>query len=345
MLFYSNRDAENRHIVPYTKNIITNDIDAYKFNKGYQHVYNKKWVTDSQQHNFTNISSGFMDEIPLHFPVFIKPIMNLRGGNRDCYIIRNVNEFKKYSHREDMFWTPLYEGQEGSTDFLLDKGRILFQLSYTIEKLDDRILGMMTVISRENKCPSGIIEWVKHNLRDYSGPVNVQYIGDNIIEVGLRFDSGGNFIQWTNNRIIIEKINTYIDTGLWIPTNDRELYFEPRYICGCYKNYPIIYYLPAPLVIQLMKYHNIENYNFYVDLDKKGLKYLNLVDKDQKKLLKLKEQIEILMNISNIVFYILSSLIIILLILGKIPKILIMTTFLLYLTRFINPPKYLRRMW
>jgi hypothetical protein len=338
MLFYSNRDAENRHIIPYTKKLINNDIDAYHFNKGYEHIYDKKWVTESQ-----NNKCGFMNEIPIQFPVFIKPIINLKGGNRDCYIINNINEFNKYSNREDLFWSKLYEGEEGSTDFLLDKGKILFELSYKIEKIDGRILGMMTKISTNNKCPFEIIEWVKYNLRDYSGPVNIQYIGENIIEAGLRFDSGGNFIQWTNNKKLIEHINNYIDYGNWIPLHNNDYYFKDRYICGCYKDYPIIYYLPAPLVKRILKFYNVENYNFYIDVDKKGLKYLNIVDTDKEKLIKIKKMIEIIMNSANILIIFLVSLNIILLFLGKLSKILLVFTILIFFSRFINPPKYLRK--
>jgi hypothetical protein len=338
MIFYSNRDAENRHIVPYTKKLITNDTDAYEYNKGYENIYDKKWVTESQ-----NNKCGFMNEIPIEFPVFIKPIINLKGGNKDCYIVKNINEFNKYLNREDLFWSDLYKGEEGSTDFLLDKGKIIFQLTYNIQKVDGRILGIMTKISRENKCPYKIIEWVKYNLRDYSGPVNIQYIGDNIIEAGLRFDSGGNFIQWTNNKTIIERINNYIDSGYWIPLNDKDLYFKDRYICGCYKNYPIIYYLPAPIVEKILKSYNVENYNFYVDLDKDGLKYLNIVDTNREKLLKIKKIIEMCMNIANNLIIFLVSLNIVLLFLGKISKILIIITIMIFLSRFINPPKYLRK--
>lgn len=340
MLFYKNRDAQNRHIIPYTKNIITNDMDAYKAHPHMRHIYDKKWVTESQQNE-----CGFMSEKPIQFPVFIKPIKNLRGGNIDCFIIKNIQEFNKYSNRKDMFWSNLYDGHEGSTDFLVDKGRILFQLTYTIETLNNRILGMMTKISLHNKCPSNIEEWVKYNFRDYSGPVNVQYIGNNIIEAGLRFDSGGNFIQWTNNKTIIERINKFMDSGLWMPMTNNELYFKDRYICGCYKNYPIIYYLPAPLVIQILKYYKVENYNFYVDQDKDGLKYLNIVDTDKEKLLTIKNKIELIMNVMNNLFLFFISLNIVLLVLGKPSIFLFITTILLFITRFINPPKYFRRIF
>lgn len=339
MLFYSNRDAENRHILPYTKKIINNDTDAYHKHKDLVHIYDKKWVTESQ-----GIKCGFMNEIPSMFPVFIKPYINLKGGNLDCYIIENIDEFNKYSHRKDMFWTPLYKGDESSTDFLVDKGNILFQLTYSIEKLDDRILGMMTKISLDNKCPEKIQKWVSTNLSNYSGPVNIQYMGDNIIEAGLRFDSGGNFIQWTNNKTIIERINKFIDTGHWIHMKETELYFTPRYICGCYRNYPVIYYLPAPFVSAFVSLFNIENYNFYIDVDKGGLKYLNLVDYDKEKILFVKKIVEIIMNFMNIFILLLFSLFAVKIVYTyKLDFSLLLFITIIFLTRFINPPKYLRR--
>lgn len=339
MVFYSNTDAENRHIIPYTKNIINNDIDAYTKFRHLRHIYNKKWVTESQGNK-----CGFMNDIPESFPVFIKPYINLRGGNLDCYVIQNIDEFKEYSHRNDMFWTPLYDGNESSTDFLVHNGNILFQLSYEIEKLEDRILGMMTKISLDNMCPQQIQNWIQIHLSDYSGPVNIQYIGNNIIEVGLRFDSRGNFIQWTNNKTIIERINKFIDTGIWKSMSKQELFFTPRYICGCYKNYPVIYYLPAPIVKCIVYYLNIENYNFYVDVDKNGLKYLNIVDPDREKLKLAKTIVEICMNCMNIfILFLFSLLVMNFIYTQKINKQLLIITTLIFMTRFINPPKYIRR--
>lgn len=345
----SNQDAETRHIVPFSLQLVRNDADAHDRNPTLRHIYNKKWVTESQGN-----PTGTMKDIPQSFPVFAKPIVNLKGANKDCYVIKDKSEFLAHSHRDDMFWATEYQGQEGSTDFLIDHGRILFEQSYTIDKEPGTIAAIMTTISPYTKAPETIRHWVRTHLRGYSGPCNVQYIGDNIIEVGLRFDSGGNFLQWTNHAPIIHNINHFIETNQWSPMTSQHLTYKPRYIVGCYQSYPIIYYLPAPIVIAILRYYNVENYNFYVDLDKKGLKYLNIVDPNREKLARAKHTIEEMMNIANSFFLVAFSLLGLAIlhyctsnsprITSRQITILSVILFTLYSTRFINPPKYLRKM-
>ena len=69
-----------------------NDPEAYKAYPHFRHLFNKYLVTKSQ-----NVRCGKMHEIPKKFPVFVKPIVNLEGSNKDCYFVSNLDYFKTVS--------------------------------------------------------------------------------------------------------------------------------------------------------------------------------------------------------------------------------------------------------
>lgn len=347
---FDNRFGETLHSVPYSKKIINNDTDAYKYFKNYNYVYDKLWVAKTQ-----NLKCGKMNEIPREFPVFIKPIISLKGGNRECYKIDTMRQFNEYVDKDYLFWTEYIDKHEGSSDFIIDNGEILFELHYSIENEKNGFLQTVTKISPDNKCYPDIKRWLISNLGNYCGIVNLQYRGDVIIECGLRFDSGGNFIQFTNNGKIIKTINKFFEEGIWYDINKEDFYFEDRYIYKCSCPLPIIYYIPAPIIVLLMKLFNIQYYGFYIDETKNKMSFLNIVDTENniEKLEYLKSFFETSMFLLNRIFIIGFIAFTILFILmscikfNKKQKYTIKVSFvvfiLLYITRFINPPKYNRR--
>ena len=97
-----------------------------------------------------------------------------------------------------------------------------------------------------------------------------------------------------------------------------------------------------------MKNSNIQNWHYYIDVQKKGQKYLNIVDCDRDKLIQVKNKIEFGMNIMNWIF-ILTFLSIFVFILTsfvlkyKIPRhvcYIMLIIIILYSTRLINPYRY-----
>lgn len=348
MNIFKNRYAETQYKIPFTKKLITNDIDAYKHNPKHRYIYNKYWVTKSQ-----GIECGTMTQTPSreNFPVFIKPIINLRGGNRDCYKINTIEKFNQYKERDDMFWSIYINDKEASTDFLLHNGKIIFENTYLIENQKDSFLQNISRFSPNNTCPFNIKEWVQYNLSDYTGPVNIQYRGNKIIECGLRFDAAGNFIQWCGNSNIIYNINNFIEKGIWKTLTKQEMHFKDKYYIVCVKSYPIIYYIPAPLLLYITELNNIEKCKFYIDRTKDKITFFSMLDEDKEKLIKTKQTIELVMNLLNyffiigFLFYI--SLFVFLFFskknIHRNISITFMVFLLLFITRFINPPKYLRR--
>lgn len=353
MIFLNSREYEKRYIIEFHKELIKDDITAYSKYKKYNFVYDKFFVMKSQ-----GIECNTMDIIPLTFPVFVKPKINLKGGNRGCFVINNKNEFieirEKYKNKKteiikELFWSSVINGEEGSTDFIVSDGMIKYEIDYKIKKIPGSIIGIETIISNNNKTPDRVRKWLYKHLSGFTGIVNLQYIGDTIIEAGLRPDAGGRFIQWTENKTLIENINYFTETGKWIQRPENELKYDDVYVIGCYKDYPIIYYIPYPIVEKILKNNNIQNWHYYIDVQKNGKKYINIVDKNRDKLLKVKKIIENTMNLLNTMFiflflsifsYLIGSFIF-----GyKMSRQFYIITFfiiILYLTRIINPIRYI----
>jgi hypothetical protein len=353
MIFLSKNEYKNRFVLDYHKELINNDIDAYAKYPAYNFVYDKYFVMKSQ-----GVDSNTMNIIPLSFPVFVKPKINLNGGNRGCFIVNNKNEFikirEKYNNKEtetikELFWSSVIDGQEGSTDFIVANGIIKYELDYKIQKIPGSIIGIETLISNNNKTPVRVRNWLHKHLSTFTGIVNLQYIGNTIIEAGLRPDAGGRFLQWTQNKILIENINYFTETGRWIQRPDNELKFDDVYVVGCYKDYPIIYYIPYPIIEKIMKNNHVQNWHYYIDIQKNGKTYINIVDKNRNKLLKVKKIIETLMNILNIMFIALflsisAYLIGAFIFKYKIPLwfyFMIIIILIIYSTRIINPIRYI----
>ena len=85
-------------------------------------------------------------------------------------------------------WSEYINGKEGMTDFILKDGKILYQITYVYSKEQrGNIADIWKYISPKNKPPQKIIDWVKKYMKNYTGICNVQYRGDKIIEIGLRF--------------------------------------------------------------------------------------------------------------------------------------------------------------
>ena len=61
----------------------SNDLDSWLFNNKYREVYNKLWLSYTQ-----DIDCAPMGIYPNKYPVIIKPIINLYGMSRGFRIIK-----------------------------------------------------------------------------------------------------------------------------------------------------------------------------------------------------------------------------------------------------------------
>ncbi len=125
--------------------------------------------------------------MPPHFPIFSKPITNLRGMGTGSQIIRSAAQYKT-ALTPGHFWMELLRGAHVSTDVAVLHGRAVWWRHATgIPRpggtLDRWIIHAEPRPALEAYCAA----WIDANMPGYSGMMNFETIGGRIIEAHLRF--------------------------------------------------------------------------------------------------------------------------------------------------------------
>lgn len=166
--------------------IPTEDGDAWAWYPQYKWVYNKLAIAESQ-----DLSCAPHGLDPPSFPVFSKPIYNMRGMGAGSRVFRSLKEYKRHQ-RPGHMWMPLFEGEHVSSDAAVVKGEARWWRHTIGKSIGDGVFDYWTVLAVarpevERYCG----EWIARNLSGYTGMVNLETIGARIIEVHLRFSD-----QW-----------------------------------------------------------------------------------------------------------------------------------------------------
>ena len=162
--------------------IPTEDADAYRLYPGQRWVYNKLAVAESQ-----GLECGLHGMEPPQYPIFSKPVYNMRGMGSGSRILRSVKEYQRYN-QPGHFWMPLMEGEHLSSDVAVVNGTARWWRHVKGKALEGGTFDYWTVLAE----PRPEIEaycggWLKTHLAGYTGMVNLETIGGRIIEAHLRF--------------------------------------------------------------------------------------------------------------------------------------------------------------
>jgi hypothetical protein len=166
--------------------IPTEDGDAWRWYPDHKWIYNKLTVAESQ-----GFVCGPHGVEPPSFPVFSKPIYNMRGMGAGTRILRSLREYK-HQQRPGHMWMPLLEGEHVSSDVAVVDGRAVWWRHVTGKALEGQMFDYWTVLAEgKPEIESHCGDWLGRNLKGYSGMLNFETIGARIIEVHLRFSD-----QW-----------------------------------------------------------------------------------------------------------------------------------------------------
>lgn len=162
--------------------IPTEDGDAYVWYPAYKWVYNKLYVAETQE-----IPCGPHGIDPPSFPVFSKPIYNMRGMGAGTRLFRTLKEYK-HGQRPGHMWMALLDGEHVSTDVAIVDGEPVWWRHATGLPLEEGMFDHWVVWAEgrsglEKSCG----QWLRANLSGYTGMVNLETIGGRIIEAHLRF--------------------------------------------------------------------------------------------------------------------------------------------------------------
>ena len=332
------------------------DFDGQTLRKYRKHnyVYDKLLIARTQ-----GIHCGTMDSLLekepkyITYPIFIKPRYgNKSASSKNCFKIKSYNELEQYKNIPEIMWSEFISETEGMTDYFIHNGNIVHQITYVYsETQHGTVADDWKLISPKSKPPLVIDNWVKENMKGYSGACNVQYRGEKIIEVGLRLARGGAYIYSTNNQVLIKSINDLVNYNRWnYGLTPDDFNFREYYSFKCYTNTPIIYLYPQYLLDNIMDYNGCkEFYEYYFEPSGSGLGMVcfQLLHEDFNKGMQLKNSLESIMSITQITFILLYLIAILITfyynpIVGIVLLIIISAIFS---SRFLNPLSMHVNLW
>lgn len=188
-------------------NIPTEDGDAWRWYPDYKWVYDKLAVAESQG---LRCAPHGID--PDDFPVFSKPIYNMRGMGAGSGVHRTLKEYR-YRQRPGHMWMQLLDGEHVSTDAAVVAGDVRWQRHTVGKPLDGGMFDYWTVLAEARPEVERYLEaWVREHMPGYTGMLNFETIGARIIEVHMRFAD-----QWPDlygNGWVDALVRLYSD-GAW----------------------------------------------------------------------------------------------------------------------------------
>jgi hypothetical protein len=163
-------------------NIPTEDPDAWQWYPAQRWVYNKLSVALSQ-----GLDAGPHGTPPPHYPVFSKPIVNLKGMGVGSRILTSRADYERH-YAPGHFWMTLLDGAHVSSDVAVVEGVPRWWGHVTGKPAGEGTFDYWTIHAE----PDAEIEaqcgkWVRAHLAGYTGMLNLESIGGTIIEVHLRF--------------------------------------------------------------------------------------------------------------------------------------------------------------
>ena len=163
-------------------NITTEDADAWQWYPAHRWIYNKLAVALSQ-----NLDAGPHGTPPPRFPVFSKPIVNLKGMGVGSRVLNSQADYDQH-HAPGHFWMTLLDGRHVSSDIAVVDGAPRWWRHVTGKPAGEGTFDYWTV----HAAPDADIErrcgdWLHRHLSGYTGMLNVETIGGTIIEAHLRF--------------------------------------------------------------------------------------------------------------------------------------------------------------
>jgi hypothetical protein len=166
--------------------IPTEDADAWEWYPRYRWIYDKVAVALSQ-----GLDAGPHGTMPTRFPVFSKPITNLRGMGIGSRVIHSAGEYRRL-YTPGHMWMALLEGRHVSSDVAVVAGKPCWWRHATgrpatAGTFDYWIVHADPDPNIETHCAN----WIGRSLADYTGMLNLETIDGSIIEVHLRFSD-----QW-----------------------------------------------------------------------------------------------------------------------------------------------------
>jgi len=197
----------------------TEDADAWQWYPGQHWIYDRLAVARSQ-----GLRAAPHGVMPDRFPIFSKPIVNLRGMGVGSQRVGTPAAYLR-SLKPGHFWMELLTGAHVSSDFAVQEGRAVWSRHTTGIPAKRGTFDYWIIDAASNPLLEGYCgEWIARCLPGYTGMLNIETIGGRIIEAHLRFAD-----QWPDlyGRGWVEAVIALYATGEWrFDDSDRRTGFS-----------------------------------------------------------------------------------------------------------------------
>lgn len=162
--------------------ISTDDTDSYALYPEHRWIHNKLIVAESQ-----GLRCAPHGIAPKEFPVFSKPIYNLRGMGLETRVFSSLDEYLAQRDPGHM-WVELLVGEHVSSDVAVVKGRPVWWRHVVGKPGPHQTFDYWTVLADQRQTVEEYCtEWIQEHFATYTGMMNLETIGGKIIEGHLRF--------------------------------------------------------------------------------------------------------------------------------------------------------------
>jgi hypothetical protein len=162
--------------------IPTDDPDCWLLHPQHRWVYDKLRIAESQ-----GLEAGPHGVMPKAFPVFSKPVVNLRGMGIGSRTILSAADME-HNYQPGHMWMPLLSGEHVSTDCAVRDGQLLWCRQATGLPAAEGMFRHWTIHARGRPdLDERLAAWITRHMRGYTGMMNFETIDGTIIEVHLRF--------------------------------------------------------------------------------------------------------------------------------------------------------------
>jgi hypothetical protein len=187
--------------------ITTEDTDAWQWYPPHRWVYDKLAVARSQ-----GLEAGPHGTRPLRFPIFSKPIVNLKGMGVGSRVLSCQADYDAHA-APGHFWMTLLKGRHVSSDLAVVDGRPCWWRHATGKPAGRGTFDYWTIhAGPEPEIETHCGAWIRRHLAGYTGMLNLETIGGVIIEVHLRFAD-----QWPDlyGAGWVDAVVRLYQTGTW----------------------------------------------------------------------------------------------------------------------------------
>jgi hypothetical protein len=162
--------------------IPTEDPDAYEWYPQHRWVYDKLRLCASQ-----GLACAPHGVEPPQYPVFSKPITNLRGMGVGSRVLQSRADYRRHLAAGHL-WMTLLEGEHVSTDVAIVRGKAAWRRHSRGKPAGEGMFDYWTIEAATRPELETYLEaWLTRYLGSYTGMVNFETIGGRIIDAHLRF--------------------------------------------------------------------------------------------------------------------------------------------------------------